>query len=112
MSPAEAERTGNALVEMAADDETAGLGGRWLMTFCKRNRTLRLPWTRLGNGSPVMITAEGADAPVAFRGVVSGRNDRTIQVALPSPPDTDESPATWRIDFASDETARRRQRDV
>jgi hypothetical protein len=117
MSPAEAERTGNALVEMAADDETAGLGGRWLMTFCKRNRTLPLPWTRLGNGSPVMITAEDAgpghkDTALSVRGVVSSRTDRTIQVALPAPPDSDESPVSWRIDFASDETARRRQRDV
>jgi superfamily I DNA and/or RNA helicase len=112
MSPAQAERTGNALVELAADDETAGLGGRWLMTFCKRNRTLRLPWTRLGNGSPVMVTAEDEGLSISLRGVVSGRTDRTIQVALPAPPDTDESPASWRIDFASDETARRRQRDV
>lgn len=112
MSPAQAERTGNALVEMAADDETAGLGGRWLMTFCKRNRTLRLPWTRLGVGSPVMVSAEEAGTTIALRGVVSRRTERTIQVALPSPPDTDESPASWRIDFSSDETARRRQRDV
>ena len=112
LSPAAAERSGNALVDMAVADETAGLGGRWLMTFCKRNRTLRLPWTRLGVGSPVLVTPLEIEADVGLRGVVSRRDEQSIQVALANPPELDDDPAAWRIDFSSDETARRRQRDV
>lgn len=112
MSPTEAERTGNSLVEMALTDETAGLGGRWLMTFCKRNRTLRLPWTRLNVGSPVVVTPRVDGNVPILRGVVSQRDERTIQVALAAPPEFDEEVDDWRIDFSSDETARRRQRDV
>ncbi|MBL8796145.1 MAG: AAA family ATPase [Planctomycetia bacterium] len=104
LTPAEAERTGNSLVELAILDETGGLGGRCLLTLGKRNRTLALPWTRLQIGSPVQLSApEGS-----WRGVVCGRSDATLRVALDEPPD--EKEATYRVDLAHDEIARLRQR--
>ena len=36
LSPADAERTGNALVDLTIVDEEAGLGGRYLLTLAKR----------------------------------------------------------------------------
>ncbi|MBL9091157.1 MAG: IGHMBP2 family helicase [Planctomycetaceae bacterium] len=109
MSGAEAEKLGNTLIEMALDEETAGLGGRWLMTFCKRNRTLGLPWNRLGRGTPVVVAPEDTPDGPLLRGVVSDRTERTITIALPGVPDETDYPS-WRIDYASDETARQRQR--
>lgn len=109
ISPAEAERLGHTLVDMAVDDESLGLGGRVLWTFCKRNRTLSLPWTRLGVGSPVLLTSDVDDAP-SLRGVVSRRDARGLCVALTTDPDDADSGAVWRIDASSDEKARQRQR--
>lgn len=111
MSGAEAEKLGNTLIEMAVEDETAGLGGRWLMTFCKRNRTMKLPWHRFGRGTPVVLTPEEIDGGTMLRGIVADRTDRSLTIALPSVPEDAEAPS-WRIDYASDETARQRQRDA
>jgi superfamily I DNA and/or RNA helicase len=108
-SAVEAERLGTTLIDMAVEDENAGLGGRWLWTLCKRNRTLKLPWTRLGTGAPVVLTT--GDAEVApLRGVISRRDERSLTIALPAPPDDVDSSGTFRIDLSTDETARERQR--
>ncbi|MCE9608258.1 MAG: IGHMBP2 family helicase [Planctomycetia bacterium] len=112
MSGREAERLGNTLIEMAIEEETAGLGGRWLLTFCKRNRTLRLPWNRFSRGTPVVLTPQETDDKMLLRGIVSDRADRTITIALSSVPDDYEEVPSWRIDYASDERARERQRDA
>jgi ATP-dependent RNA/DNA helicase IGHMBP2 len=111
LSAAESEKQGTTLVDMAVDDEDAGLGGRWLWTLCKRNRTLRLPWTRLGTGTPVLLTGEDP-AAAPLRGVISQRNERSVTVALPAPPEDVDSSGSWRIDLSSDETARERQRSA
>lgn len=108
-SATEAERLGRTLVAMAVDDETVGLGGRRLWTLCKRNRTLELPWTRLGVGSPVLLASDDPAAP-PLRGVVYRRDARSLTVALVGDPDDVDVDATWRIDASSDETARQRQR--
>ncbi len=62
LTPAQAESAGNALVDLAVDDISAGLGGRLLVTLLKRNRTLELPWTRIGTGSPVLLSLHGGNA--------------------------------------------------
>jgi superfamily I DNA and/or RNA helicase len=111
MSGAQAEKLGNTLVEMAVEDEMPGLGGRWLMTLCKRNRTLPLPWNRFGRGTPVLLTPEETEGGGLLRGIVADRTARNITIALQEMPDDDEAPS-WRIDYASDETARQRQRDA
>ena len=110
LSPEEAERSGQSLVGLVIDDEYTGLGGRFLWTLVKRNRTLPLPWTRLTIGSPVMLSAETGAPGAGFRGVVSARSDQSLCVALDDLPDNLEDHATWRVDLSGDEAARRRQR--
>ncbi|MEX2115002.1 MAG: AAA domain-containing protein [Pirellulales bacterium] len=108
LSPAEAERAGQSLVDLVIVDEEAGLGGRYLIRLAKRNRQ-PLPWTRLGVGSPVVLTA-AADAAVSARGVVYDRRSETISVALSQLPDEAEDIESWRLDLSSDEISSQRQR--
>lgn len=109
LSAGEAERAGTALVDLAIVDESSGLGGRCLLTLVKRNRSLSLPWTRLQVGSPVLLSCQGAATAESSRGVVCERTERQICVALDEPPAEAET-ATYRMDLAGDEVARRRQR--
>ena len=109
-SPAEAEAAGSSLINLALRGEEAGLGGRVLLTFGKRNQNLPLPWSRLRVGAPVILSAE--DAPDGgWRGVVSRLARDAIQVAFSGWPDIDET-ATFRLDRASDEVARQRMRQA
>ena len=109
-SGAEAERTGNTLVGLVVRDESAGLGGRTLITFAKRDQSQSLPWTRLGVGSPVMISEENVREPDGRRGVVSFRDAAQIQVATDELPEPQGDRPTYRIDLSHDEIARQRQR--
>ncbi|HMY52215.1 MAG TPA: hypothetical protein PK671_04655, partial [Candidatus Obscuribacter sp.] len=109
-SGAEAERTGNTLVGLVVRDESAGLGGRTLITFAKRDQSQSLPWTRLGVGSPVMISEENVREPDGRRGVVSFRDAVQIQVATDELPEPQGDRPTYRIDLSLDEIARQRQR--
>lgn len=106
LSPAEAEKAGTTLIGLAIHDQQAGLGGRVLATFGKASRD-GLPWTRLGIGSPVIVSQDNDDD--RWRGVVSRRSGRTIEVAL-SQPLTSEGSGKYRLDLANDEVARQRQR--
>ena len=108
LSPAEAEKMGDTLTDLAIEDETAGLGGRLLLTLAKRNRGSRLPWTRLDVGSPVALSA-GGESFVFARGVVCERTPRTIQVALNDLPDDVRDTHSLRLDKSADEVATRRQ---
>src|SRR5690606_38951689 len=103
-------RTGASLVGLTLDDETTGLGGRFLLRFRKRRDGAPLPWTRLSTGTPVLVTAETADSRNSTRGIVSERDEYFITVAVNESPDEPEAPHTWRVDQANDETARERQR--
>lgn len=105
-----AERTGNSLIGLVIRDDRAGLGGRVLVTLGKRDQTKSLPWTRLGVGSPVLLAEEQSKNASGWRGVVAGRSESTIEVALPQWPETDDDRPTFRVDLSSDETARQRQR--
>ncbi len=108
LSPADAERAGHSLVDLVAIDEEAGLGGRYLLKLAKRNRQ-PLPWTRLGVGSPVVLTSAD-DAKIATRGVVYERREDVISVALAQLPDDAEEVEHWRLDLSSDEISSQRQR--
>ena len=77
-----AERSGETIIDLAIDDHQTGLGGRYLFTFVKRNRTLNLPWNRLRVGAPVVITPLDDDEEEPQSGVVSARNVNSIQVAV------------------------------
>lgn len=71
-SPAEAEASGSGLTGLVIRDEDAGLGGRVLLTLGKRNQTLALPWTRLGSGTPIILSEEGgAHGSEGWRGIVT-----------------------------------------
>ncbi len=101
----DAERSGESLLDMAVADHHIGLAGRTLLTFVKRNRTLRMPWHRLRVGSPVVISPQEGDEQAAYQGVVSRRNDDSIQIALSAWPAGD----AFRIDLSPDEVTRQRQ---
>jgi len=111
-SPVEAEASGSSLINLVIREEDAGMGGRILLTFGKRNENLNLPWSRIGNGSPVILSEEGLhtkDAP-SWRGIVSRAHKDTIQVAFTQWPETDSDRPTFRLDRSTDEISRQRQR--
>lgn len=109
-SGAEAERSGTALVDLVVIEEYSGLGGRCILSLCKRNRTLALPWTRLQVGSPVLLSPQAKDGAASWRGVLCDLTDRVVRVALPEPPEDADDAESLRIDLSSDEVARLRQR--
>jgi hypothetical protein len=107
LSGADAERTGDSLVDLVVREEYSGLGGRIVLTLGKRNPAQPLPWTRLQTGSPVLLSAEGGGGA---RGVVSERGDRWLRVALNQLPDELADQPAYRLDLSGDEVARQRQR--
>src|SRR5262249_33433536 len=78
LAPAEAERTGESLIGLVIVEEDSGLGGRCLLTLAKRNRTLPLPWNRLGPGTPVRLAPEGGATTEGYRGVVCERSQEAL----------------------------------
>jgi superfamily I DNA and/or RNA helicase len=125
LSPAEAEASGNSLINLVIREEDAGLGGKVLLTFGKRNENLSLPWSRIGLGSPVILTEEGIDSAIqrgrdsarerfsegaGWRGVVSRVNRSQIQVAFAHWPESEGERPTFRLDRSTDEISRQRQR--
>jgi len=111
LSASESERTGNTLIDLVIADEDAGLGGRYLLQFVKRRRS-PLPWTRLGVGSPVLLSPEAAEASGCTRGVICERNEQFVRVAFAELPDDLAEHETWRLDLARDEIAGQRQRNA
>ncbi len=111
-SPVAAEASGTTLLNLVIRDEAAGLGGRILLTLAKRNQSLQLPWNRLGNGSPVILSEENQpDSETGgWRGVVSRSSRDSIQVAFSQWPETEAEHPTFRLDRSSDEISRQRQR--
>jgi superfamily I DNA and/or RNA helicase len=110
LSPADAEATGNCLAGLVARDEFAGLGGRWVVTLGKCNDAQPLPWTRLGAGSPVLLSELGGRPGDGRRGVVSERGERWLRVAFNDPLEDDG--ANYRLDLSTDEVATQRQRQA
>ncbi|MCX6069148.1 MAG: AAA domain-containing protein, partial [Chloroflexi bacterium] len=109
-SPAAAEASGSTLINLVIRDEEAGLGGRILLTLAKRNQSLALPWTRLGNGAPVILSEEGQADSAGWRGVVSRVSKDNLQVAFSLSPETESERPSFRLDRSSDEISRQRQR--
>lgn len=107
-----AEKSGTTLVGLVARDESLGLGGRYLWRLGKRDVQRTLPWTRLSPGSPVLLSEESVKDPQGWRGVVSDRNESTIEVALAEFPEAQADRPTFRLDLSHDEVARQRQRSA
>jgi ATP-dependent RNA/DNA helicase IGHMBP2 len=106
-SPRQAEQAGTTLINLTLRDEAAGLGGRVLVTLGKKSRD-PLPWTRLGIGSPVLLSEVEGDE--RWRGVVSRRSSYTIEIALAKLLPAESTTTTYRLDLSGDEIARQRQR--
>jgi superfamily I DNA and/or RNA helicase len=109
VKPHEAEKSGNSLVELTIRDEHAGLGGRAILVLGKANDA-PLPWTRLGIGSPVLLSEERGSG--AWRGVISERGEKTLEIAFDQPPEIEAEAPRFRVDLSNDEVARRRQRQA
>ena len=89
---------------MVVTDHDSGLGGRYLLTLRKRTNDVRLPWNRLRVGSPVVLSDEET-LEAGVQGVVSARDQVSIQVAVNDWPDVEH----FRIDLTPDEITRKRQ---
>jgi len=100
----DAEKSGETLLDLVVTDEDAGLGGRYLLTLVKRNRTLQLPWNRLRVGSPVVVTPNDDSSGDACQGVVTAITRKSIQIAVNDWPDSER----LRIDLSPDEITRKR----
>jgi superfamily I DNA and/or RNA helicase len=109
MSLDEAQKSGNTLADLVVTDDEAGLGGRYLVSLGKRGNG-PLPWTRLGVGSPVVMTPLMQKVEQSYRGVVCDREERAIRVALDRLPEDLADYPLWRIDLSFDEVAIQRQK--
>ncbi|NLS93229.1 MAG: AAA family ATPase [Planctomycetaceae bacterium] len=109
LSPAEAERSGTSLVDLVVVDEDTGLGGHTLLQLAKHNRA-PLPWTRLGVGSPVFLSAGSGRRTDGYHGVICQRGTIMVQVALGRTGDDLADHDRWRLDLSGDEVAATRQK--
>lgn len=109
LSPAEAERSGTALVDLVLVDEDTGLGGHALLQLAKHNRA-PLPWTRLNVGSPVLLSAGTGRRKEDHHGVVFERSTALVKIALGKSPDDLDDHDKWRLDLSNDEVAATRQK--
>jgi ATP-dependent RNA/DNA helicase IGHMBP2 len=101
---ANAEASGDALVELVITDHRMGIGGRFVITFVKRNRTQALPWNRFRVGSPIIVSDQ-EDEQYSLYGIVCARSNSSIEVALDDWPEIDR----FRLDLSPDEVTRDRQ---
>jgi len=100
----DAEKSGETILDVVVTDEVRGLGGHQLVTFQRRNETLRMPWHRLRVGAPVVVSPFQRDGK-SETGVVSRKRNNSIQIALNRIPRGD----AFRIDLTADEVTRQRQ---
>src|SRR3954447_11248739 len=95
-----AERSGNCLVKLAIRDEQPAFGGRVVMTLGKRDQTQTLPWNRLSVGTPVLLTEENVTGQRGWRGIVSRRDQATLDLVLTQSPEPEHDRPTFRVDLA------------
>ncbi len=100
-SKAEAEKSGDCLLDLVITHHEPGVGGEILLRLVKRNRTLSLPWNRLRVGTPVVLSAEDADP---LRGVVTMQRRDSIEIAVSEWPEGER----FRLDLSADEVTRKR----
>ncbi|HJN11742.1 MAG TPA: IGHMBP2 family helicase [Pirellulaceae bacterium] len=110
LSPGKAEQSGLSLINLTVRDQEAGLGGRYILELCKRGSPApRLPWSRLGIGSPIVLS-ERDQSETTWRGVISNRFATAVKVALNIAPEFSADNPVLRLDLANDEIGRQRQR--
>jgi len=108
----QAERSGLSLVDLAIRTETAGFGGRVVVTLGKRDQRQELPWTRLHSGTPIVLSEQQSKDHAGWRGVVTHRDRDSITVVLGDSPEAISDRPLFRIDQSSDEISRQRQREA
>jgi superfamily I DNA and/or RNA helicase len=101
---ADAEKSGETLLDLVIADHVHGLGGHKLVTFKRRNETIRMPWHRLRVGAPVVVSPFQSSGK-SETGVVSKKRRDSLEVALNRWPDAE----VFRIDLTADEVTRQRQ---
>ena len=101
---ADAEKSGETLLDLVITGHDLGLGGQTLLTLVKRNRTIRLPWNRLRVGAPVVLSAMH-DGGASHHGVVSSQRNNSIEISVDEWPEGDQ----FRLDLSPDEITRKRQ---
>ena len=104
LGAAHAEKSGETITDLAIEDHRSGLGGRHLVKFHRRNRERPMPWHKLKVGSPVVVSNFGEDSGESLTGVVSGRRNDSIEVALDRWPEG----KVFRVDLTADEVTRQR----
>ncbi len=111
-----AESSGNSITHLTIREQNLGLAGRILNTFGKRNQNLSLPWSRIGSGSPVILTEEGSTNSKkginGLRGVVYRVQKNSIEVVFNEWPELWGDHSTFRLDRSTDEISRIRQRQA
>src|SRR5436305_1729068 len=83
-----AERSGNCLIKLAIRDQQPAFGGRVVVTLGKRDQTQPLPWNRLGNGTPILLTEENVTGQRGWRGLVCRRDQGSLDVVLTQSPES------------------------
>ncbi len=94
------------LNRLAIRTEDVGLGGRTLVLLAPKNESVKLPYTKLGSGTPILLTEEGTASPRSWRGIVSKVTRAGIELALNQSPESEAG--TYAITLASDEIGRQR----
>ena len=108
-SPLEAEAAGLSLVGLKIEDAGGGLAGRTLLTLKKRSGA-PIPWTTLGQGSPVILRFQDESNRDVWRAIVVATSPMAIQVALETDPEIEDDDALLRLDISPDEITRLRQK--
>lgn len=98
----------NAFQRLVLKEESIGLGGRSLILLTPRNDQANLPWTRLGVGSPVLLSEEGSDNRTSWRGVITQLRTRQVEIALAQLPESATDRPLYRVDLSSDAIGRQR----
>ncbi len=104
LGSANAEKSGESIIDLVIRDSRNGLGGRHLVEFAKRSANHVMPWHRLKVGSPVVVCEFESGSDASLTGVVSGRRSDSIEVALDRWPEG----TVFRVDLTADEVTRQR----
>ena len=104
LGSANAERSGETILDLVIRDSRNGLGGRHLIEFARRSANKPMPWHKLKVGSPVVVSEFDSGSDLSLTGVVSARKQDSIEVALNRWPDG----KVFRVDLTADEITRQR----
>lgn len=103
--------TSVSLSGLVVVDSQVGLGGRLFVRLAKRGGKARLPPTRFGVGSPVLL-ARSDSTGRPCRAVVSEITSEAVHVALPESSAAPDGDSGYMLGPAQDEVARDREREA